>query len=423
VLASSLAVTPAAASAHWGEIERIGPERAEQPLPVVLAGNARGDAVAAWQAESDVEVAISRRGGPFAPARRVPGSRNGRTVAIDLNERGKAIIAWVEGDLTATTHGRVHVAGLHVDRGFGRSRPITSSAANRALYDVMIGPRGQSAVVYDDGQSRLGLLRARAAGPLGRFGPVRRFGDRSELVALSFRDRRFHVLYHRESRPGTLRERAVAAGADSHVVRAEPRDGEIAVATAPNGRQAAIWRNGGKTFAGTRAPGRHFVGRKVMDGVPGGTLDVDIAPSGAAIAAWSDRDDDGGGTHVEPAPGSIVTTYRPPDESFRDVRAFRPTAVPVFVMGIALAVDSKGRSVIGWEAQPQMGAVVRSYAAFQVRGGEFRDVRRLGTGFATYRGAAIDARGRAHLAWEQEVPGGQEAAARQVWAIRGHVPR
>ena len=131
-----------------------------------MASNDRGDAVALWRDSRGIQVAVSRRGGAFGPARTVPRSRGGLAADVDLNEDGRALIWWRAGDTTCCV--RAYIVGLKVDGGFGRTRAVTPRT-DYLTFDAAIGRDGRFFFTYTTGQ-RFRPRYARVAPPSGRLG-------------------------------------------------------------------------------------------------------------------------------------------------------------------------------------------------------------------------------------------------------------
>lgn len=402
VAASVLAA--AAAGAGWRGAEELGQAGAAGPAPAI-ASNARGDVVAAWVSATGVDVAVARRGGAFAAARTVPDSGGASDVRVGVNEEGKAAVVWL-GD-AGSGNSRVHVAGLNVDRGFGRSRGVTY-AANLRLGPAAIGPGGRVAVsfMFPDGHTL-----TRASDPSGHFhhivGPptydavgfaVSYEGTRPRLIYGRASERHTKLYVHPISRSPSARSRLVASGL--------PPDPRIHVASASNGTQAAVWAPASgdaaaNVFAAVRRPGESFRGRAVGRRVPPAELRAAVAPSGAALVGW-------------PEPDGVATSYRAPGGRFPDARSQRPVPGDVAFASLRLTVDSRGRAALAWTAAQSGGNGTRIVAAQQLRGRSLHAIRALTAyGEAAELGdLAIDARGRPALDWRQ---------GDRIFGVRGRV--
>jgi hypothetical protein len=416
VLALTL-LAPSAASAAWLPIEDLG-DIEFTDSEHTLAANDRGDAVELWKDGRGIRVAVSRRGGAFGPARKVPGATGLLSnVGVLLNEDGRALIHWRRFN-TADSTQRGYVVGLKVDGGFGTTRPVTPAAAYLA-FEPAIGPGGRFAFTYavdDRGSAALKPMYARSAPPSGRLGPRRTIASGAILVrAVNYVGTRPYVVYTRNADGHThLFERRADPLGGARSVANLPRNANLDLDTASNGTQAAVWSagTGGEEtkrpiFAAVRRAGGVFRGREIDNRLPLQDVDVAVARSGAALVAY--REFNESTTEDTPAPpgqvepGRIVTSYRPAGGSFRATRAFRPVPEARDVGGLNADIDSGGLAVLGFGAVRYAGIEGRPYVALIDRGGD-PDLTPLGENDGKSFGAqvGIDERGRTLVSWRDE---------------------
>jgi hypothetical protein len=422
-------VAPATASAAWLPIEDLG-DIEFTDSEHVLAANDRGDAVAVWKDGRGIQVAVSRRGAAFGPARRVPGTSSGLLagVGVLLSEDGRALIHWRRYDPSAFTQ-RAYVAGLKVDGGFGTTRSVTP-AANYLAFEPAIGPGGRFAFTYAthtvNGQFK--PMYARSAPPSGRLGPRRTIAS----GAISVRDvyylgERPYVAYTRNADGHShLFERRVDPLGRSRSVANLPRNGSLDLDTASNGTQAAVWSAGNlgestkrPLFAAVRRAGGLFHGQEIDNRLPPQDIDVAVARSGAALVAYREFNESTTEDTPPPPgqtePGRIVTSYKPARGSFRATRAFRPVAEAPNVGGLNADIDSDGLAVLGFGVVRYAGVEGRPYVALIDRGGD-PDLTPIGENDGKSFGVlvAIDERDRTVASWRDED---------SVFAMRGDFAR
>ncbi|HEX8064929.1 MAG TPA: hypothetical protein VF520_00230 [Thermoleophilaceae bacterium] len=426
-VAFAAAAPPVALGADWLPIETVGTFSSRNPSGVTLAGNGRGDAVALWRDERGLQVAVARRGAPFAKARRVPGSSptspgDVAVMGAVLNEGGKALIQWV-------ARGRVYVAGLDVDGGFGRTRAVTP-ASGLGRFSSAIGPRGRFAIAYTDGPSNKRLY-ARSAPPSGDLGPPIRIAANATAHAVWYAGTRPYVAYTQPSEEHRmLRERRIGARGRSRVIANLPKNAGIHVDTASNGVQAAVWSSGDghgtkePLLAAVRRPGGVFQPQQLDFRVQPQVLDVAVAPSGAALVGWAEWNEatteDGESDTPEYWPsGRIVTAYRSPGGAFGEPRAFRPDSEPALIEFLEMDINSRGQAALTWEGTRFYGIQHRLFAAVQARG-EQPHVRPLTEldeppGRRTEGGSiAIDEQSRTAVDW---------TTGKRIRAMRGRFQR
>jgi len=419
-LALALLVVPSAASANWLPIEELGTiEPSDQEART--AANDRGDAIVLWRDSRGIQVSVSKRGGPFGAARRVPGSKGGTSAGVDVNEDGRAIIWWRE--FVPEFRQRVKLVGLKIDGGFGKPRVVTPTS-DYLTFDSVIGPGGRFAFLYTAGQ-RFRPVYARVAPPSGKLG---------RRITLASGSTRSHDLWYVGNRPmiaytqasddySRLRERQIGSGGTRTIANL-PKHASLDLDTASNGAQAALWTSGSTDssvkrplVAATRRAGRTFGKGQVLDvRVPPQEYDVAIARSGAASVAWREWNEstteDGESPTPEYRPGRIITSYRPARGVFGALRGFRPDEESAFVGALSVDVASSGYSVLSFGARRFAGIQGRMYAATSNRGDEHEvtPITDFGDPGGLLTDAHIDERQRTVLGW---------IADRRVVARRG----
>lgn len=421
VVAAALLAAAPSADASWGPRQRLSTVNTTYLDDVALAGNARDDAVAAWQGNRAIEVAYARRGGAFGPAHEVPGGRGGRAPNVAIDEQGNALVLWSYFDNTEPERpflrddgccfgARLTVRNAKTGR-YERRQTLTPighdvGASAFAIHGGRIGVAwGQ------DAETRIYARFGRTGHRLGRVVHVAG-GDYAVGLALlksgpavtymgtsNSRDRR--RLYE-------FRVRHRRAGPVLGVSPTFSTYAEVSVDTNARGQQAVAWSQtvGSRlspVYAGIRAAGGRFHVRRVSRAAPAFGPRVVIARSGAALVAWN--------TYY----GEIFAASRRPGKRFGLAQQFGATLKGYF-SGLQIAVDSLGRGVIGW-LQTRAGGSSRTRArgAFRSIGGRLLQSHDLGQadGMGTQGMAGLDSRGRARLVWHSGV---------YVRATRAHFP-
>src|SRR3954452_5539506 len=94
VLTIALVAVPASADASWRPRQTLDTTLSHYGEDIALAGNARGDAVAAWEGERGIAVAFARRGKAFGHFRYAPRSSAGSAPQVGIDGQGNAIVLW-----------------------------------------------------------------------------------------------------------------------------------------------------------------------------------------------------------------------------------------------------------------------------------------------------------------------------------------
>jgi hypothetical protein len=418
-------VAPASASAAWLPIEDVGGIKFTGS-EMTFAGNGRGDAVILWKDDRGAQVAVSRRAGAFGRARRVPGTAGqslDTAFEVLLNEDGRALIHWRHFN-TANRTQRAYVVGLKVDGGFGKARAVTP-AAEYLFFNPAVGPGGRFAFTYAVGNGEVYPPKptySRSAPPSGRLGPRRRIATGAITVReVWYAGTRPYIAFTRSADKDTkLFERRIDPPASARQIATVQRLGVLALETAPNGTQVALWiRDDTHLFAAVRRTGQAFRAQEIDNRLPPQELDVAVAPSGAALVAWQDFYESTIEDEPPPSgqedPGRIVMSYRAPGGSFAAPRAFRADPQPTNIFGLNADIESDGLAVLGFSAYRNAGTNGRSYVALIDEGGDpdFTPIGELGD----TAGAAlvtIDERARTAATWRDE---------RDVLAMRGDFGR
>jgi hypothetical protein len=373
-------LAPSSASAAWLPIEDLG-DIEFTDSEHVFAANDRGDAVAVWKDGRGIQVAVSRRGAAFGPARVVAGGEGMVwDVGVLLNEDGRALIHW-RRFVTATKQ-RIYVAGLKVDGGFGTTRRVTP-AAEYLWFEPAIGPGGRFSFTYatDSANGQPKPMYARSAPPSGRLGPRRTIATSAITVReMWYVGTRPYVAFTRNGdRHTKLFERRIDPLSRARQIAQIPANGILQLDTASNGTQAAVWTTGNTEgpkrplVAAVRRAGGVFRGQEIDDRLPPQVMDVAVARSGAALVAW--REFNSSTTEDTPSPpgqtdkpGEIVTSYRAPGGSFRATRAFRPDPEPAEIDGINMDIESGGLAALAFGAVRYAGIQGRPYVAVMDEG-------------------------------------------------------
>jgi hypothetical protein len=402
LIALTLALlVPSSASAEWLPIENLADIQRNDFTSGELAfdANDRGDAVVLVLDARGIRAYVSKRGGPFGPARQVPGvAGNVAFPGVLLNEDGRALIHWRRSNPADFTE-RAYVVGMKVDGGFGTTRPVTPTA-NGLMFEPAIGPGGRFAIVYATGPS-FKPLYGRAAPPSGKLGARRTIAaGRSWLRAVWYPGARPYVAFTRTADNDTkLFERRVDPPAASRQIASLPRFADLKLDTASNGMQAALW-SGGNTegperplVAAVRRTGEKFKTQTIADRLPPQVSAVAVSRSGAAMAAW--RDFNESTTEDDPAPtgqatpGRIFTSYRAPGGAFRQPRDFRPDTERADIPGLSIDISSDGLAALGFKTERYAGIQGRPHVVLIRAGGE-PEITPIGDIRDTAGGAAVE---------------------------------
>src|SRR3954454_4334123 len=368
---------------------------------VALAGNARGDAALAFELRNGIGLAIAHRGRAFGKPRSEPVSAGATAPKVAIDEQGNVLVLWTyfdgfgeedcesrEGPCCEGTLATVRYArGKHYRRVQALTPPgheITAEA-----YAIR---RGRAGVVWSEGSR----IRARFA-PRGHG-----FGGTAELIAsgtglavsLAHGNRVTYASYGAHAtRIGEFRVRGGTALQRRTLARGLPDSAYVTVATNARGEQAAAWQRSDReptspVHLAVRSAAGRFHSRVVSHrGAFEDAPVVAIAGSGAAIAAWATTR------------GTLLVSGRHPGGQFAAASRFDRNGRRTSVDDVELAIGAAG-SILGWTQQKRNNGQ-QFFGAFRSPFGLRSHVRRFGRAdyIGTQRSAAIDASGRARLAW------------------------
>jgi hypothetical protein len=397
-LAIALLAAPASAGASWGPRQTLVTQGGYGQR-VSLAGNARGDAVAAWLGSGGVRVAFAYRGKAFGRARALKGSAGGSNPQVAIDEQGNALVLWSYFDNTDPGRPEQRDDGccfgvrLSVRSAkTGRYRPAQTLSppghqVRRLAYAIEAGRIG---VAWTQGfspriQARFGRrghrLGHRIPGDKGAY-PIGlallRSGPAVTYVEAGYPRVRLHQFRVRHGR--AVRGRRVSRTFSSNVY--------VHAATNNRGQQVVAWSSDNyptsRLYAGARSVGGSFRIRRVSGAAPAYDPRPAIARSGATLVAWYTNT------------GQIFTK-RPKD---------------TYVTDVQVGVNSLGRGVLAWVDAPP-GKNYHARGAFRSRGGRLVQARDLGLAGSIGEAPTLDRRGRARVIWRQ---------AEAVRAVRARFP-
>jgi hypothetical protein len=397
---------PASAGASWGPRQTLDTKGTAFAEDVALAGNARGDAVAAWEGRHGIAVAFARRGKAFRHFRYAPHSGAGSAPQVAIDDQGNALVLWSyfdntdPGDPESRDEGCCMGVQLTVRNArTGRFRPRQNLTP--IGHDV-----GTSAVAIRGGKIGVAWSQDFGSGIFARFARRgHRLGRRVQLkrgdspVGLALLKSGPAVTYvgigNGRARLREFRVRHGRAVRDRNVSPFFSESADFDVATNARGQQVAAWvssdgTRGVPVHAGVRAAGGRFRMRRVSRRAPAFEPSVAIAPSGAALLAWRTYQ------------GEIFTAGRRAGKRFALARKFGKTVRNGDISELQIAVDSLGRSVLGW-LQSRPGTNGHARGAFRSARGRKLQPRDLGRAdeLGNQATAALDAHGRARLIWRR----------------------
>jgi hypothetical protein len=303
-----------------------------------VAVNDRGDAVAAWLRYTgagnwQVQVAVRKAGGPFGTAHTISGDDGivrGTPVAVAIGGNGDGVVAWRPG---APRKSRpVRIAGVTAAGDAGSVQTLdtatTSDAygVNGAPVRVAMGANGAAAAIWiSQGRAQFGgdvKVATRAPG-------ARSFGDPERLV-----DAGGPVLGWDIGVDGAGNVTALWANYD--------RIGADVDRSIRSGAFVATGSAGGRFGTPVRVSetDRSVTGE---GGALGRTLDLAVADSGDAIAAWASATSYGGDARVE-------VVARKAGAAFGDPTVLSPETTRAF--GPVVAIDGLGDLAVSWDALP-----------------------------------------------------------------------
>jgi hypothetical protein len=415
-VAAALLAAAAPADASWGPRQQLSTGSSDFSDDVALAGNARGDAIAAWEGRRGIQVAFARRGKRFGKPHYVPGADDGTVPYVAIDASGNALIMWTYFDNTQPEDieerdsgccNGVRLTVRSARSGHFRSRQTLTAPGLEVDLTAFAIRSGRIGIAWNESEDARVFARFGAAGHrLGR--EVRVSGaDSPEAVSLLSRGTG-EVTYSGSGRGrARLLEFRVRRGrvvSRRRVSPAFPADAGLSVASNVRGQEVAAWSttNGsrvGRVYAGTREPSGSFRFRRVSRRAPADSQSVAIAPSGAGLVAWN--------TFY----GEIFAANRLRGGVFHQARRFGPKLRGHAINDVEIAVDSLGRAVVGW-TRTGPGHVV---GAFRSARGRLLGRYDLGSGeeLGSQATAALDAHGRARLIWRN---------AGAVRVVRARIP-
>jgi hypothetical protein len=409
-----IAATAQPAAAGWSAPARAaGPSDAEFGIAWHLAANERGERMVVYDDSLGVHAVFAKAGRGFAPDAEldVPNTADGEPFAAALDERGGAAVGWAYfedyGDSSCCE--RAAVSTRRPGRAFGPRLTLTAAGQEMLGIDIAVNPAGAMAIAGYDFEGVRGVFGR--AGALGRpalmscCGDSLTIDDRGDATLTWASDRgiasvtrtragrveRRRYLYRRRgvAEYGTFRgdARGVRAGLWREAADEGPG--------APRFRLALGLADGDGRFGRPRHLADPF------DNYGSPFTELDVARSGAAVAAWSP--DGGRGEGVR-----VVT--RRPGRPFGRAQTLRRLAYDARLHGFTTAINRSGRAVVAWTAVLPEGSI-GVFAATAAPGRAFgkpRLVSRTGAGLVdTKVESSIDRAGRVTLAWQQ----GQEIRA------------
>ncbi|MDQ3935128.1 MAG: hypothetical protein M3340_10930, partial [Actinomycetota bacterium] len=273
LLAAAL-LAPAAAHARFGEPQRFPRERSYGPQEFALAGNERGDRVVVWRVPQGFAFAQAAPGGAFRDPTVLPRSEydSQTNMEVELDARGNAVFVWSYDDRTETADVNARDGGccfglrariIRRSGAFTAPKTLVPPGTDTQLADLHVNAAGRFGIVFRAArngfapvtmQARFGTI-ARGFGGRERL-PVaaRRFESLPDRLTVSFVRGRPRLLYPQSTEKRNsafnpqltaLRElERVRAGAWrglASAARMELIPSTVRLATAPNGRQAAVW--------------------------------------------------------------------------------------------------------------------------------------------------------------------------------------
>jgi hypothetical protein len=402
-VAIALLAAPASAGASWGPRQTLVRFNGGYAQDVALAGNARGDAVAAWQGSRGVQVAFAHRGKAFGPARELKGGADGSSPQVAIDEQGNALVLWSYFDNTDPGRPGQRDDGCC----FGIRLSVRSAKTGRyRRAQTLTPPRHQvNSLAYAIEGGSIGVTWSQTYSPRihARFGrPGHRLGHRipgdkgSYPIGLALLRSGPAVTYVEAGYPRVrlhqFRVRHGRAVGSRRVSRTFSSNGYMAAVTNARGQQAVAWTSGDypdyRLYAGVRSVGDSFRIRRVSGAAPAFVPQPAIARSGAAVLAWYT------------STGQILTAGGRPGKPFGPGRPFGKRPKDTYIGAVEVGVNSSGRGVLAWVEAPP-GGDFHARGAFRSRGGRPVEARDLGLADNIGQEPPLDARGRARLIWRQ----------------------
>jgi hypothetical protein len=412
----ALLAAPASAAASWGPRQTLVTRGGGYGQGVALAGNARGDAIAAWEGSHGVRVAYARRGKAFGRPHPLKGAGDGSNPSVAIDGRGNALVLWSYFDKTDP-----EMPGQR-DYGccFGIRLSVRSAKTGQYRPAQLLTPIGHevSRLAFAIEGGRIGVAwnqdfstriharfgsrghrlghRVHVAGgayPIGL--ALLRNGPAVTYLGAGARRASLHQVRVRHGHP--VRSRRVSRQFSSYV--------DIAAATNARGQQVVALTpfdsDAYPFYAGARSVGGSFHLRRLSSTPSAFEPRAAIGPAGAAVVAW----------HT--SLGKIFTAGGRPGERFGPARRFGKRPRDTYVAAMHLAVDSLGRGVLAWVDGPPDSKAAQARGAFRSRKGRIVQARNLGQADNVGQDPILDGRGRARVIWRN---------AETVRATRAHFP-
>jgi hypothetical protein len=189
-------------------------------LAVVLASNRRGDVLAVWQRDEALETRIVTARGARSPVRRIASTRARAVLDAALAADGRAVVGWLEQDITelgeVTAPPRFRTAIRPAGRHFGRPQPL-ETYPDRVIagrFGVRVGIAGRRMVAAWTGRHEIRAAIAKG----DRFGPAHPLGLLGEGAT---------------ERGGGIADVATGPAGEALLVWLQPNETEVFVLAAP----------------------------------------------------------------------------------------------------------------------------------------------------------------------------------------------
>jgi hypothetical protein len=413
----AVAAAAQADTASWSHFEWLDRQPTVDPT---LAGDQRGDAVAAWTTEHEAFAARRSRAGQFgAPVRLLlRATSTPRVFAAGIDERGDSFVGI--DDFGRHDCCPIRVAIARDGRAFGRARTVSTPGDYASDPKLAVGRNGDAIVTWQVG----GLLEAAVGDALHGFAPPRVIGPAAVLCGqtvvpamgaggypqlletVATRDRQ-RLLGRRGDRDGAFAARyelASTTTADNcpaaflaPELAPGPAGGGIAAWTGLVRHGPGCCDSDERVVAATWRPGGHGV--RIQ---PLWTVDSSTAPSLAASR-------EGRAIVASPVAGGIGIGERLPGGRFELRPGLR--AIPLCCPSspvLSLATNRAGAAVIAWEGFDPRSGGHSGRVALRSPDGSFQPVHRFrlnlsswtqygGYPYTLNRVVTIDAHGRASV--------------------------
>jgi hypothetical protein len=420
LLLSALAITllaaPASAAASWGPRQTLVSNGGGYGQGVALAGNARGDAIAAWEGSHGIRVAFARGGRAFGHAHPLKGAGDGSYPRVAIDGQGNALVLWSYFDNTEPERpGQrdygccfgVRLSVRNAKTGHYRPAQLLTPIGHEVFRPAYAIENGRIGVAWNqDFSTRIHARFGSRGHRLGHRVPV---GGGAYPIALALLRSGPAVTYlgagQRRASLHQVRVRHGRAVRSRRVSRRFSAYVDIAAATNARGQQVVALTpfdsDAYPFYAGARSVGGSFHLRRLSGAPSAFEPRAAIGPSGAAVVAW----------HT--SLGKIFTAAGRPGKRFGPARPFGKRPKDTYVAAMHLAVDALGRGVLAWVDGPPGSNAAQARGAFRSRGGRIVEARNLGRADNVGQDPTLDRRGRARVIWRN---------AETVRAIRARFP-